>query len=135
MCGITGSLVISKVCGKGGKRTASSSCFYPFQQTVISTANGFRRFWLVVRSINTSRVFLVARLLAVRHDLRSLLEVLMRLDDRKRMAEALVLDNRGMADSLVLTKGAVGKNDIFPTHLERPVCIVVKLNILASKVF
>ena len=82
---------ISKVCGKRG--TVSS--FHAFHQTGISTAACQPRFRFEAWTINSSRSLLVTEFLAVGHDLRLVLAILLRLDDRQYMAEALVLDDCG----------------------------------------
>ena len=98
------SLAISEGCGKRG--TVPS--FHAFHQTGISAAaNGCFQFeaW----SVNSSRCFLVTEFLAVGHDLRLVLKVLLRFNKRESMAKAFVLDDGGMADALVLTEDTIGK--------------------------
>ena len=49
------------------------------------------------------------------------------------MAEPLVLDDRCVADTLVLAEDTVGKQHALPTHLKGPVEEVVELDVLAGK--
>jgi hypothetical protein len=92
-----------------------------------------RRFWLEVWAIDSSRVLLVAGLLAVVHNLGDAAEVPLRLDDRQCMPQAVVLDDGSVADTLILAKDAVGKRVTLPSHLQWPVCKVVELDILACQ--
>ena len=62
-----------------------------------------------VWSVNSSRCLLVSDFLAVGHDLRLVLEVLLRFNKRECMAKAFVLDDGSMADALVLTEDTIGK--------------------------
>ena len=85
-----------------------------------------RRFRLEVWSVDSSWALPVSGLLAVVHNLRDRLEILLRLDDRKRMAESLVLNDGGVADTLILAEDAVGKRLPLPSNLQRTVWRVVR---------
>lgn len=73
----------------------------------------------------------MASLLAVCPNLRDLLEILLRLDDRERMTKAFVLDDGRVRDLLVFAEDAVGKRVFLPTYLELAVGVVVQLDVLA----
>jgi hypothetical protein len=75
----------------------------------------------------------IADLLAVGLYLRSMLDILLRLDHRQRMPEALVLDNGGVADTLVLAEDTVGKRVTFPSDLQSAVREVIKIKILTAR--
>jgi hypothetical protein len=64
---------------------------------------------------------------AVSHDLRYMLDVLL------RVAEAFVLYDSGVAYALVFVEDAIGKQVTFPSHLDWPICEVVNLDILACQ--
>jgi len=49
------------------------------------------------------------------------------------MTQALVLDDCGMAHTLVLAEDPIGKRVALPAHLERPVGEVVDLDILTRQ--
>src|ERR1700720_481983 len=68
-----------------------------------------RDFRFVIRPVKPTRVLLVSHFAAVGHDLRRMLDVLLRLHCCERMAQPLVLDDRGVTDPLVLAEDAVGK--------------------------
>src|SRR5580693_3822429 len=103
------SLRFPRYVGRGGDRTASSSCLPPFP-----SARHFHRcsqpcFRLEAWSIDSSRCFLIARLLAVGHHLRLVPAILLRFDKRQCMAKTFVLDDSSVADALVLTEDTIGK--------------------------
>ncbi len=62
-------------------------------------------------------MLLVAGFFAVGQYRRLALEFLLCLHERERVAQSLVLDDRGGADTLVLAEDAVGKRDTLPAHL------------------
>jgi hypothetical protein len=64
---------------------------------------------------------LVAALFTVGHHRRRGFEILLRLDNRQRTAETLVLHDSGVADALIFAKDTVGKRVPFPSHLDRPI--------------
>jgi hypothetical protein len=49
------------------------------------------------------------------------------------MAEAFVLDDGRMADTLILAEDAIGKRVPFPSNLDRSVGEVVELDLLACQ--
>jgi len=57
----------------------------------------------------------------------------LRLDDRQGVPEALVLDDGGMADALVLVEDAIGKHSTLGTHLQPAIREVVEVHILATQ--
>ena len=63
----------------------------------------------LIRAVGRSRVLLVACFFAVRQHLRVTFEILLRFDQRERVPQAFVLDDCGVADTLVLAEDAIGK--------------------------
>jgi hypothetical protein len=98
-------LAIPKAVGREGKRLY---CFplFPSGRHFHRGRRGVFRF--VVQSVELTRVLLVADLLAVGMHLRLALYVLLCLDDRKSVAEPLVLNDGSVAYSLVFAKKALG---------------------------
>ena len=70
-------------------------------------------FCFVILTVKLTRILPVADLLAVGLDLRFMLQSLLCLDDRKLMAEPLVLDDRCVAHTLVFAEEAIGKRATF----------------------
>ena len=62
-----------------------------------------------------------------------MLEFLLQLQKRERVAQPLVLDDGCMADTPILFEDTIGKRDALLSHLERPVRIVVKLDVLPGE--
>ncbi len=62
-----------------------------------------------------------------------MLDVLLRFHRCECVAEAFVLYDSGVAYALVFVEDAIGKQVTFPSHLERPICEVVNLDILACQ--
>lgn len=85
------------------------------------------------QSVLRFRTLFVAGLFAVGHDLGSQPEVLLGLHSRERMAEALVLDYRRVADALILAEDAVGKHVPSPADFQRLVPVIEQLHVLACK--
>jgi hypothetical protein len=65
-----------------------------------------------------TRVLLVAKLLAVGSYLDFTLHILLRLHESECMAKPFVLDDGGVADTLVLAEGAVGKRASIAPNLQ-----------------
>ena len=91
------------------------------------------RFFDEVRSTDLARTLLVVGLLAVGQHFGLTLEVLLCHDDRECVTKSLVLDNRSVADTLILADDAVGKRDTLPAQFHRPVWIVGQLHVLAGQ--
>ena len=94
-----------------------------------------RDFRFVIRPVELTRVLLIAPFLAVGFDLRLVLQILLCLDDRERMTESLVLNDRSVADSLILAEHAVGKHATFRSDFERAVRELVEIDVLATQTF
>ena len=60
-------------------------------------------------------------------------EFLLQLHKGERVAQSLVLDYGCVAHTPILFEDTIGKRDPLPAHLERPVRIVVKLDVLPAK--
>jgi len=58
---------------------------------------------------------------------------LLRLDDRQRMAESFVLDDRRVADTLVLAEEAIGKRVSLRSDLELAVRELIEINISTAQ--
>ncbi len=70
------------------------------------------RFWLVLLTVELTRILLVADLLAVGLDLWFELSILLCLDDRPSVDEPFLLNNRSVADTLVSCWRRVGKQAV-----------------------
>jgi hypothetical protein len=62
-----------------------------------------------------------------------MLDVLLRFHGCECVVEAFVLYDSGVAYALVFVEDAIGKQVTFPSHLERPICEVVNLDVLACQ--
>jgi len=102
-CGNHRSLAISTGCGKSGQ----------FHRSTLSIRPSFHRF-------RFSFAFLIMDLLTVGLHLRDILEILLGLDERECMTKPLVLDDGGVADSLILVEDMVGSTCPFQRTSKRP---------------
>src|ERR1700722_2477422 len=109
MCEIVALWRFQRSVGRVGDRTVSSSCLPCFPSDRHFHRCSQPCFRLETWSINSSRCFLIARLLAVGHHLRLVLAILLRFDKRQCMAKTFILDDSGVGDALVLTEDAIGK--------------------------
>jgi hypothetical protein len=87
-------------------------------------------FRCVIWPVDAARVLLVSVLGAVGQDLRQVLRVLLGLDCSECVSQPLVLYDGRMVDTLILAEDPVGKQLTLPSHLERPICKVIDLNVL-----
>ncbi len=133
MCGIAGSSAISKDCGKRGKRL---SCFPRFP-----SGRHFHRFcghafgfWDVIWPIDSRRrFFLYPPLSLLVMILGRCLVSCCAFTVVRACRKPLVLDDGCVAHALVFAENTIGKRVSFPTHLERSVCEVIDLDILACQ--
>lgn len=103
-------LVISKDCGKGGRPTAVSSVFQAFHQAVISTVSAGVEFGcFVLWSVEFARALPVSHFVTVGLHPRLVLHVLLCLDQGQCVTESLVLDDGGVAHTLVFAERTIGK--------------------------
>src|SRR6202035_460159 len=70
---------------------------------------------------------------SIRNSVESGLAVLLFLDPSQDLAQALVLDNGGMADAVQLVDARVSKRPAFPANLQPPIRKVIDLDHFAAK--
>jgi hypothetical protein len=87
------------------------------------------------QAVDLAGCLAIATLFAVGLNLRLALRILLCLDDGERMSQTLVLDDGGVADSLVFAEDAVGKYLPFPSHLQAPIGKVVQVDVLTAETF
>jgi hypothetical protein len=80
------------------------------------------------------RSFLIFALLAVGLHLCLEMAVLLCLDQSQCVAKTLVLDDRNVADSLILAENAVGKNKPPGTYLQSAIWKIVDVDVLATQI-
>jgi hypothetical protein len=75
---------------------------------------------------------LIIDLLTVGLHLRNILQILLGLDERECMTEALVLNDGRMAHTPIFIEDAVGKRLSPPAHLQSFIREVIEIHVLAA---